>query len=194
MSLDDRNETPVRFGRTVLVAVEGDPARQQAEALLVAANTRGLLGPGGVRLAGGAEIERAAMLQAPLPLGSAIVTGPGLLAAQGVRTLIHCVVADQLGGTVRTEVVRRTIPAALRLVEDRRLHTVALPLLGSGAGPGQLPPAVVATAIVEEIVAYLRRATSRIERIALVSRSAEDVATLTDILRVAREHAWGLPR
>lgn len=194
MSLDDRAETGVRFGRTALVAVEGELARQRADVLLIGANTRGLLGPGGIRLAGGAEIERAAMLQAPLTIGSAIVTGPGLLSGQGVTELVHCVIAEQLGGPVRLEVVRRTIPLALRIAEGRRRYTVAVPLLGAGNGPGQVPPAQVAAAIVEEIVAHLRRATSRLERIALVSRSAEDVATIDEILRVAHEHAWGLPR
>lgn len=194
MSRGDQAETGVRFGRTVLVAVEGELARQPAEALLIGANARGLLGPGGVRLAGGAAIERAAMAQAPLTLGTAIVTEPGSLAGQGVSVLVHCVIAEELGGPVRLEVVRRTIPAALRLVEGRRLHTAALPLFSAGTGPGQLPPAQVAAAVVEETVAHLRRATSRLERITIVSRSAEDVATLNDVLRVAHDHAWGLPR
>ena len=194
MSAGDRAEGGVRFGRTVLLATEGELSRQPAEALLIAANARGVLGTGGVRLAGGAEIEREAMAQAPFALGTAVVTGAGSLNERGVRAIIHCVITDRLGGPVRAELIRRTIPVALRAVEERRLHSVALPLLGSGSGPGQLPPALVATTIIEEIVAYLRRLTSRIDQITLVSRSAEDVGLLDDVLRVARDHAWGLPR
>lgn len=194
MSAEDRADPGLRFGRTVLLAAEGELSRQSVDVLMIAANARGVLGTGGIRLAGGAEIEREAMVQAPFALGTAIVTGSGLLSERGVRAIIHCVVNDQLGGMVRSEIVRRTIPAALRAVEERRFHSVALPLLGSGSGPGQLPPALVATTIVEEIVAYLRRVTSRIDQITLVSRSAEDVTIVDDVLRAARDHAWGLPR
>lgn len=193
MSVDDRAEVGVRFGRTVLLTVEGELSRQSVDVLMIAANMRGVLGTGGVRLAGGADIEREAMAQAPLTLGSAIFTGPGLLRERGVQTIAHCVVNEQLGDPVRIPIVRRSIPIALRMIEERRFRSVALPLLGSGNGPGQLPPTLVATTIIEEVVAHLRRASSRIERITLVSRSAEDIQILDDILRVARDHAWGLP-
>ena len=194
MSADDRAEVGVRFGRTVLLTAEGELSRQSADVLMIAANTRGVLGTGGVRLAGGAEIEREAMTQAPLTLGAAILTGPGLLSGTGVQAIAHCVINEQLGDPIRATVVRRCIPVALRAIEERRFRSVALPLLGSGTGPGQLPTTLVATAIVEEVVAHLRRASSRIERIMLVSRSAEDIRILDDTLRVARDHAWGLPR
>ncbi len=194
MSADDRAGTGVRFGRTVLLTAEGELSRQSVDVLLIAANTRGVLGTGGVRLAGGADIEREAMAQAPLTLGTATLTGPGLLREIGVQAIAHCVVNEQLGDPIRATIVRRCIPVALRMIEERRYRSVALPLLGGGNGPGQLPPTLVATAIIEEIVAHLRRASSRIERITLVSRSTEDIEILDDTLRVARDHAWGLPR
>ncbi len=194
MTADERVDSGVRFGRTVLLTAEGELFRQPVDVLMIAANARGVMGTGGVRLAGGADIEREAMAQAPLALGTAIFTLPGLLGERGVRAIAHCVINDQLGGPVRAGIVRRTIPFALRAIEERRFHSLALPLLGSGSASGQLAPALVATAIVEELVAHLRRVTSRIERITLVSRSAEDIRILDDVLRVARDHAWGLPR
>ncbi len=194
MSADDRAEVGVRFGRTVLLTDEGELSRQSVDVLMIAANIRGVMGTGGVRLAGGVEIEREAMAQAPLTLGTAIFTGPGLLGERGVQAVAHCVVNEQLGDPVRTAIVRRSIPSALRVIEERRYRSVALPLLGSGNGPGQLPSTLVATTIVEEIVAHLRRASSRIERITLVSRSAEDIRILDEIFRVARDDAWGLPQ
>ncbi len=194
MTADERVGSGVRFGRTVLLTAEGELSRQAVDVLMIAANARGVMGTGGVRLAGGADIEREAMVQAPLTLGTAIFTLPGLLDERGVQAIAHCVINEQLGGPVRAEIVRRTIPFALRAIEERRFHSLALPLLGSGSAPGQLAPALVATTVVEEIVAHLRRVTSRIERITLVSRSAEDIRILDDVLRVARDHAWGLPR
>ena len=194
MTADERVHSGVRFGRTVLMTAEGELSRQAVDVLMIAANARGVMGTGGVRLAGGADIERAAMAQAPLTLGTAIFTLPGLLGERGVQAVAHCVINEQLGGPVRAGIVRRTIPFALRGIEERRYHSLALPLLGGGSAPGQLAPTLVATTIVEEIVAHLRRVTSRIERITLVSRSAEDIRILDDVLRVARDHAWGLPR
>ena len=187
----------VRFGRTLVQAAEGELAQQHAEALIVPANMRGVMGTGqsgGVRLAGGVEIERQAMAGAPLTLGGAIITDAGALAERGVRAVIHAVVSEQLGQPVRPDIVRRVIPAALRLVDDQRLHTVVLPVMGGGADQDETSALQIASAIVEEIVAYLRRVSSRIEWITIVSRSAHDVAIVTDMLHLAREHAWGPPR
>jgi O-acetyl-ADP-ribose deacetylase len=184
----------VRFGRTVLRAVEGRLADQRADAILIAANSRGVLGMGGIGLTGGAEIEREAMARAPLAVGSAIRTGPGLLAGRGVRGVIHTVVTDALGQPARPEHIRRALAAGLRLAEEQRYATVAMPLIGSGTGPAQLNATATAAILVEEIAAHLRRVSSRIEQIALVARVPDDVATIDDLLRLARDQAWELPR
>ena len=69
-----------RFGRTIVAAAVGDVLGQDAEAIVVAANRRGVLGPlatpgiSGLRSLGGSEIERQAMALAPLDLGAAILT------------------------------------------------------------------------------------------------------------------------
>src|SRR5688572_2232284 len=79
---DATTGSSVRFGRTLVVAVLGDPLDQAVEAVVVTANRRGVMGTGiagAVRLAGGARIEREAMERAPLPLGSAIATTSGKL-------------------------------------------------------------------------------------------------------------------
>ncbi|HSH22261.1 MAG TPA: macro domain-containing protein, partial [Candidatus Caenarcaniphilales bacterium] len=75
------------FGRTVLQAVAGTVLNVGADGIVCPANRRGVMGvgvAGAVRLAGGVEIEREAMAAAPLAVGTAIVTGPGELAARGV--------------------------------------------------------------------------------------------------------------
>jgi O-acetyl-ADP-ribose deacetylase (regulator of RNase III) len=194
MTGDEQSGGTVRFGRTVLQAVEGKLSGQTADALVIVANARGVLGMSGVRLVAGADVEREAMSRAPLAIGSAIMTAPGDLADRGVRAIIHCVVSEMLGQPVRPEDLRRSIPAVLRLAEEQRFATLALPVIGSGSGPDQLATPLAAAIIVEEIVAHLRRVASRIERILIVSRSADDVATLRDVLLLAREQAWELPR
>jgi O-acetyl-ADP-ribose deacetylase (regulator of RNase III) len=134
------------------------------------------------------------MSQAPLVLGSAFSTTAGQLSESGIQAIIHVVIAESLGAKARVEVVRRAISTALRMVEERRYRTIAMPLLVAGAGTGQVAPDVAASILVEEIVAHLRRnVATRLERIYLVSRSETDVALLDKAIRLAREHIWGQP-
>lgn len=187
----------VRFNRTVIIPLVGELTDLAVDALVIPANTRGIMGAGmigAVRSIGGVEIEREAMSQAPLTLGSAISTTAGKLSEHGVQAVIHAVITESLGSPAHIEVVRRTIIAALRIVEERRFRTIAIPLLVGGAGTGQVAPDIAAGILVEEVVAHLRRtASTRLERVYLVSRSEADVVLLDEAIRLAREHIWGQP-
>ncbi len=186
----------VRFGRTVLLAVEGDLVEQAVEALVLPANIRGIMGAGmagAIRIAGGPEIEREAMAQAPLALGDAIWTAPGDLASRGVQGVVHAVVSSTLGAPTTIPVVQRAVRATLRVAGEHRHRTIALPPVGSGTGPGQLAPALVAEAIVLEVVAHLRRSAPRLDRIVFVSRASDDVRAFGDAISFAHDHAWGPP-
>lgn len=197
MSANDPAGLGVRFGRTTIQAQVGDLTEQTADALVVFTNSRGVMGTGAggrVRLVGGTDIERLAMAQAPLTLGTAIMTAPGTLADRGVHAIIHGVICEMLGDPVRVDAVRRAIPAALRLADERRFRSVVLPILGNGFDQDDVSGLQIASAIVEEIVAYLRRAKSRIDLITVLARSHQDVAMVADVLRVAREYAWGPPQ
>ena len=82
-----------RFGRTVVTVAIGDLLGQEAEGVVFAANCRGVMGslatPGltGLRSLGGSEIEREAMVRAPLDLGSAILTSATGLEERGARAV-----------------------------------------------------------------------------------------------------------
>ena len=183
----------VRFGRTTLAAVTGELPGQGAEALVLAANTRGLLGAGsagGIRLADAPELEREVMSRAPLELGAAVLTGPGRFADQGVAGIVHAVVSEALGAPTTLETIRRATVAALRVAEAARFRSLAVPAIGSGRGPGQLGVAVVAPALVEEVVAFLRRSSPRLVRVVFVSRSDEDAALFAAAITRARERSW----
>jgi O-acetyl-ADP-ribose deacetylase (regulator of RNase III) len=185
-----------RFGRTVIVAVVGDLVDQNVDALVHPANSRGLIGtasPRSLRILGGVEIERDAMEQAPLELGSAILTGPGQLADSGVRGVIHAVVQPTLGSPVKLDTVRRAVRAALEVADANRFRSIAMPTMGAGAGVEGREPTLVWQAIVEEIVAYLRRTTTRLNRIVLVSRFEDDIANITAVSARARERLWNRP-
>jgi O-acetyl-ADP-ribose deacetylase len=185
----------VVFGRTTLQAVAGTVLDIPADAVVCPANRRGVMGvgvAGAVRLAGGVEIEREAMAAAPLAVGTAIATGSGKLAARGVKTIIHAVVADALGAPTQPEIVRRATSEALRLADRHRARTLVLPPLGAGLGSGRLSTDAVAALTIEETLAHLRRFTSRLERIVLVARSDEEADDLRALLREARDYWWSI--
>ncbi|MEA2510713.1 MAG: O-acetyl-ADP-ribose deacetylase [Thermomicrobiales bacterium] len=183
----------VRFGRTVVRPVTGDLVDQPVQAIVYAANSRGVMGAGpagAVRQAGGPEIEREAMAAAPFDLGTAIMTGSGRLAGRGLEAVIHAVVAPHLGDATELPEVRRALAAALRAADTRRFRSLAIPLLGSRSEATAAERAVTVEAIVEELVAHLRRADSRLESVLIVSRFDDDLAMIVDSLTRARQRSW----
>src|SRR4051812_37586153 len=89
-----------RFGRAVIEALVGELVEQPVQAIVYPTNTRGVMGAGpsgSVRTAAGPEIEREAMSQAPIALGSAIATSPGKLADHGVEVILHAAVTPAIG-------------------------------------------------------------------------------------------------
>jgi len=185
-----------RFGRTLLSTVLGDPLAQTVDALVLATNRRGLMGAGTgttIRLAGGPEIEREAMEQAPLDLGSAIATTSGRLADRGIALLIHAVVSDELGGVATVEDIRRAVASALTLAADRKVRSLAMPAVGGGTGPEHLPTASAAEVIVDETISFLRRSARRFDRITYVARSDDDLVAFGDAIVRGRARSWGTP-
>lgn len=182
-----------RFGRTLLTTTLGDPLDQEVDALVLGTNRRGLMGAGTatvIRLTAGPDIEREAMEQAPLDIGDAITTTSGRLAERGIGLLIHAVVSDELGGVSRSEDVRRAVSSALLVAAERKVRTLAMPAIGGGTGPEQLPIAVAAEVIVDETISFLRRSTRRFDRVVFVARSAEDRAAFDAAIIRGRARSW----
>ena len=182
-----------RFGRTLLTTALGDPLAQEVDALVLGTNRRGLMGAGTatvIRLTGGPEIEREAMEQAPLDIGDAITTTSGRLAERGIGLLIHAVVSDELGGVSRSEDVRRAVGSALLVAAERKVRTLAMPAIGGGTGPEQLPMAVAAEVIVDETISFLRRSTRRFDRVIYVARSTDDQAVFDAAIIRGRARSW----
>ena len=185
-----------RFGRTIVAAAVGDVLGQDAEAIVVAANRRGVLGPlatpgiSGLRSLGGSEIERQAMAHAPLDLGTAILTDASALEERGIRAVIHAVIHPALGERARIEHVRRAVPQVLLVASHHRLRSVAMPLLGVESLAAKADVDAMAAALVEELVAALRRSLPRLDRVAIVCRFDEQADTVQAALARARERVW----
>ena len=185
-----------RFGRTIVAAAVGDVLGQDAEAIVVAANRRGVLGPlatpglSGLRSLGGSDIERQAMALAPLDLGTAILTGASGLEERGIRGVIHAVIHPALGERARIEHVRRAVPQVLLVASSNRLRTVATPLLGVESLAARADVDALAAALVDELVATLRRSLPRLDRVTIVCRFTEQADTVATALARARERVW----
>jgi O-acetyl-ADP-ribose deacetylase (regulator of RNase III) len=85
---------------------------------------------GALKRAGGDAIEFAAVRQAPVPLGGAIVTPAGTLAA---RAVIHAVSIDQDRRT-SGEIIEKAVRSAMARAREINATSVAFPALGTGVG------------------------------------------------------------
>ena len=85
---------------------------------------------GAIKRAGGDEIEFAAVRQAPVPLGGAVVTPAGRLAA---RAVIHAVSLDRDRRT-SGPVIEAAVRSAMARARDIGATSIAFPALGTGVG------------------------------------------------------------
>jgi O-acetyl-ADP-ribose deacetylase (regulator of RNase III) len=121
-----------------LEVVEGDIAALEVDAVANAANDRLWMGAGvagALKRAGGDEIEREATGKGPIPLGTAVATGAGALAA---RWVLHGAV---MGQDLQTDaaLVERTTKSCLELADELGCRSLALPAFGTGVGGFPLP-------------------------------------------------------
>jgi O-acetyl-ADP-ribose deacetylase (regulator of RNase III) len=111
----------------------GDICELEVEAIVNPANLSLWMstGVGGeIKRAGGDAIEFAAVRQAPVQLGDAVVTPAGNLAA---RAVIHAVSLDRDRRT-SGELIDRATRSALARAREIRARSVAFPALGTGVG------------------------------------------------------------
>ncbi len=191
MPIDDR--AGVRFGRTLIVTSHADVLDHQVRAIACPANRRGVMGAGiagTIRIAGGIEIEREAMAQAPLTVGTAIATTSGSLAKRGIRCVLHAVVSDALGAPTRKDIVAHATSSVLEEADRQRVRSLLVPPLGSGLGPGRLSGTVVTEVMIEEIVAHLRRFRSRMDTIVLHQQDRKESEFVREALEEARRLFW----
>jgi O-acetyl-ADP-ribose deacetylase (regulator of RNase III) len=96
---------------------------------------------GALKRTGGDEIEFAAVRQGPLPLGAAIVTGAGNLAA---KAIIHAVSLDRDRRT-SGPVIAQAVHSAMARAREIGAASLAFPALGTGVGGFPLDEAATIT-------------------------------------------------
>jgi O-acetyl-ADP-ribose deacetylase (regulator of RNase III) len=131
----------------------GDICDLEVDAIVNAATTNLWMstGVGGaIKRRGGDAIEYEAVRQGPVPVGTAVVTGPGSLAC---RYVIHAV---SLGPDRRTSgpSIDAAVRAALAAADRLGCTSIAIPALGTGVGGYPLDSA--AQTVVSAVEAALR--------------------------------------
>lgn len=136
MSTFDAGRRLAGYGPAEVRLWRGDITELGVDAIVNAANNQGWLGSGvagAIRRVAGDEVEREAVAQAPWPVGEAVRTGPGRLAARGVKAILHAA-AMTPGGPATAAAVEGATGSALRLAAAEGLESIAVPALGTGVG------------------------------------------------------------
>ena len=111
----------------------GDICELEVDAIVNAANVSLWMSTGvsgEIKRAGGDAIEFAAVSQAPVPLGEAVFTPAGRLAA---KVVIHAVSLDRDRRT-NGEIIGRAVRSAMTVARELRVSSIAFPAMGTGVG------------------------------------------------------------
>jgi O-acetyl-ADP-ribose deacetylase len=170
----------LRVGPASVAIERGDITDWEVDAIVNAANSTLAMGTGvagAIKRKGGVIIEEEALRQGPVEIGEAVLTTGGNLAATHV---IHGAV---MGTDLQTdgELITKTTRAVLTLADKHRLTSIALPALGTGVG--HVPPPVSAEAMLNEVVAHLKRGKSTLRRVVFVLYLDEAYRAFSETLK-----------
>jgi O-acetyl-ADP-ribose deacetylase (regulator of RNase III) len=155
----------LRLGPTAIAIERGDITDAEVDAVINAANATLAMSTGvasAIKRKGGVIIEEEAIRQGPVEVGEAVLTPGGNLAATHV---IHAVV---MGPDLKTDgdAITRTTRAILALADKHRLTSLALPALGTGVG--HVAPTISADAMLDAVVAHVKKGASTLRKIVFV--------------------------
>ena len=167
----------------------GDICDLEVDAIVNAANlslwmSTGVSGE--IKRAGGDAIEFAAVRQAPVPLGEAIVTPAGKLAA---RVVIHAVSLDRDRRT-SAEIIDKAVRSAMARARELRVASIAFPAMGTGVGGFPLDEAARIT--VEAVRSELDRSPT-IDHVTFAMRGAAAYQAFEAALAATSRPGGGTP-
>ena len=132
-----------------IICLQGSLLDVEAQAIVNAANSHGLMGGGVagiIRRAAGSQVEDEAREQAPIPVGQAVLTSGGRTRFEGI---IHAPTMPEPAMRIPVENVKLATRAALQLADAQGFVSLAIP--GMGTGVGRVAPEDAAQGMVEEI-------------------------------------------
>jgi O-acetyl-ADP-ribose deacetylase (regulator of RNase III) len=170
----------LRIGQSSITIERGDITDWEVDAIVNAASSTLAMGTGvasTIKRKGGVIIEEEAMRQGPVEVGEAVLTTGGNLAAT------HVIHAAVMGADLKTDVaqITATTKAVLALAAKHRITSIALPALGTGVG--HVPPATVADAMLNAVVAHLKAGPTGLKRVIFVLYQDDAYRAFTDTLK-----------
>jgi len=135
-----------------IVVMEGSLLEAEADAIVNAANSLGLMGngiAGVIKKAAGDAVEEEAKKLAPIPVGKAVLTTAGNLK---FKAIIHAPTMEIPGIRIPLVTVGKATKAALRLADEKGFSVIAFP--GMGTGVGGVKKEVAANAMIETIADF----------------------------------------
>ena len=114
--------------------VQGSILEVDVQAIVNAANSRGIMGggvAGVIKRAAGPEVDEEAQRQAPIPVGSAVATSGGRTRYQAI---IHAPTMPAPAMRIDPQNVALATRAALALADAKGFASLAIPGMGSGVG------------------------------------------------------------
>jgi len=130
-----------------IIVKTGDITKISCDAIVNPANSYGYMGggvAGAIKRVGGNEIEKEAIAQAPIFIGSAVATTAGTLPCQFV---IHAPTMKKPAMKIPVENVAKATQAAFKLGKEMQIKNIAIP--GMGTGVGGVSPSDAARAMVK---------------------------------------------
>ena len=179
-----------------ITCLQGSLLDVEAQAIVNAANSHGLMGGGVagiIRRAAGSQVEDEAREQAPIPVGAAVLTSGGRTRFAGI---IHAPTMPEPAMRIPVENVRLATRAALRLADAQGFVSLAIP--GMGTGVGRVVPEEAAHGMIEEIRQFQPRSLQSVMLVdidpvmvrawqAALSRSVTLEDEFCDIVKKARK-------
>ena len=132
-----------------IVVKTGDITKISCDAIVNPANSYGYMGggvAGAIKRVGGSEIEKEAVAQAPIFVGSAVATTAGMLPC---RVVIHAPTMRKPAMKIPVENVAKATSAALKLGRQLDIRHIVIPGMGTGVGgvsPSDAARAMIAVA------------------------------------------------
>ncbi len=173
------NRISIQMNGTHLELLEGDITELDVEALVNAANEELKLGTGvagAIREKGGPSLQKECNRIGGTPVGTAVITGAGDLAAKHV---IHAV-GPKMGEGDEDRKLSSAVRSALALADRHRLRSIALPAISTGVFG--FPVDRCARITLTEIHRYLQGGT-KLERVVVCLYNDETFDTFRRELR-----------
>ena len=163
-------------------AIIGDICYPKSEALIIPANTKGIMSvgvPARISKAGLSKISKEVkkfITNNKVEVGQCIISGPGRLKRRGVKNIYHAVIKRLQSDFTTIYIVREALKNSLQMVVDDEMESVAL--CGLGIDFGEIDNKTVARLTFEICKKYENKI-----KIKIIDYSEEFITEINNLIR-----------